>query len=708
VPVATQLRAHLSVLPVGVPDRGRLWGCFCLGEPCLAQPVLYGVPDVNPPAASTLGVPCIADFSAPVAAANLLGFWDSQNHGPYGHWNAGGVTGGPLQPYPGSEVAQYLSWFMATNSRRNAACATVASDTWGRANARTGATAGTRQSDIVPGIVEYVRWDAAFHPFAGGISQPPLPARKAGYDWRLKTYLAPSFPPDVRQFVYDATRYFPFAPLLATFQHWHLTFLCAENGIEYYDWLPPVSGTDDPAFAPNYSGGGTPPAEQWNGDNLGHAVVVVDALQRSACSSPPRDWFVVHDGIPNTGTNVAVPFFYDEAFDFKTWLTSYSGVEDVVIEPDLAIDAAGHRHVVWGGGPMNTPEQQIFYAGNAASGALEGTFVDYGKDPAIAIDPNNGHATVAFIEGFYRVRSTTNQFGYWSSEDVSTSSPPISRSPAIAIDSLSNSHVIWQAGCDEVDGCPWVDVRLYWSDKPAGGSWGTTQPLYDIDDPDVSPEMIAPNFDPDLAVHGADAYLVYDHGHEEIKLLSGTIIAGEITWDPGSLQTVNVATGHPVGAPKIAVDDDGDVYVVWSDQRSGVWQTYHQARRAGSWLAADLVLSTASTSATEPDLALRNTPSGTYVDVVWEEELPAGNYEVVTGSLFAAASGDLSYPGAVTNRSATAAPSRSPALAYNPVADTVDLAWADDSVRLLPEAGLAGLLAGIAALAALRRDRRTR
>jgi hypothetical protein len=37
----------------------------------IAQPFMMwsGVPDANPPTVSTLGVPCIQDFSAPTAAA---------------------------------------------------------------------------------------------------------------------------------------------------------------------------------------------------------------------------------------------------------------------------------------------------------------------------------------------------------------------------------------------------------------------------------------------------------------------------------------------------------------------------------------------------------------------------------------------------------------------------------------------------------------
>jgi hypothetical protein len=333
---------------------------------------------------------------------------------------------------------------------------------------------------------------------------------------------------------------------------------------------------------------------------------------------------------------------------------------------------------------------------------LAGTQIDYGSDPSIAIDPNTGHVAVAFVQ-WPGIRMTTNALGSWNREDVANTGP-VPRNPAIAIDSASNTHVVWQVGCDESGLCPWGGdyVRLYWNDKPAGGSWGTTQELFGPDDPNGSPERYSPNFDADLAVHGTQAYLVYDHGHGEIKYLEGSISGGAITWDADSLRTVNVTTGHPVRAPKIAVDDDGDVYVVWSDQPSGVWQTYLQARRAGSWLAADLALSAAYISATAPDLMVRTAQGGTQIFAAWEEEFPAGNYEIVSVSIFDDGSAGILIPSSTENHSASPAPSRTPALAYNAALGTVDIAWADDSVMLLPEPGWAGLLTAIAALAALR------
>src|SRR5262249_26854958 len=148
--------------------------------------------------------------------------------------------------------------------------------------------------------------------------------------------------------------------------------------------------------------------------------------------------------------NVAVPMFYDE-LEGLTWLTSYTWMEDPAIEPDLAVDVSGHRHVVWEGSPFYRIGPAIYYEGNATPGAaLTGAQIAaWGSDPSIAIDPNDGHVAVAFSAGS-ELRVTTNSSGNWNSESISSYSPP-PRNSSIAIDSASNTHVVWQAGCDESD-----------------------------------------------------------------------------------------------------------------------------------------------------------------------------------------------------------------------------------------------------------------
>jgi hypothetical protein len=213
--------------------------------------------------------------------------------------------------------------------------------------------------------------------------------------------------------------------------------------------------------------------------------------------------------------------------------------------------------------------------------------------------------------------------------------------------------------------------------------------------------------DADLATDGSDLFLVYDRDHSAIRYIEGSVSGGSTTWNGASHQTVNVTSGQAVRVPAIGVDSNSDAYVVWSDQRTGTWQTVHQARNLSSWLGADLGVSTATSSATQPDLASRTDGSGTYAYVAWEEELPAGNYEIQFTALHNDGAGTTTSYGTV-NLSNSAPPSRTPALAYDPAVPEVDIAWADDPVTL-PEPGAAAMGgAGALLLGLLHRVRQRR
>jgi hypothetical protein len=655
--------------------------------------VIPGVPDANQPPSNALGVPCTQDFSAPIAAADIVAWWDSY---PYHSENAAGVAGG----LPGGDLAGYLSWFMATNSRRDSACVAGAAHAWGRTSARSGATAGTRNGDVAPGILEYVRWDGGLHPFSGGVSQPPLPSKSA-YDWAVKTRLPGPGPSGAYDFLHNLTDQLYLAPVLVTFRHWNLAYLCAEGGIEYYDWLAPVSGTGDPGFHPSYAGGGTPPAEEWNDDNLGHAAAAVGLRMgsRPSCAATTRDfWIIVHDAIPNTATNVAVPLFYDDRQEL-TWITSSTAISPFTsLDPDVAVDAAGNRHVVWWQTRQNSEE--VMYARNPAAGVPigSGTSIPNGRNPSIAIDPNTGLIAIAYCQAYDLSVQTSSDGGASWSGSVTPGQGGACRKTSIAIDSTSAMHVVWQDGCEFETPCP-IEPLLAYVDKPAGGSWGPAREVF----PEPSGLYTHRQYDPDLTARGNRLYLVYDHGHGEIAYLEGNVSGGETTWDPDSRRAVNAASGQPVRAPALAVDAGGDVYVAWSDERSGTWQTYHQARRSGSWLPGDLALSAGATAVIAPRIALHSAAGATQVHAAWQQELPAGNYEVATATVVHDGTGGIVGPSPVTNRSATAATSRAPAIAFNEPAAEVDLAWVEqDSVTTLPEPGALGMFAGIAAMGALR------
>ncbi|MHC4067244.1 MAG: hypothetical protein ACYSUI_22455, partial [Planctomycetota bacterium] len=471
------------------------------------------VPDANQPPAITIGTPCVDDFCTPTSGANVIQYWDSVMN----HRNAVGAAAGLTT----NELSEYLSWFMATNGRRDAICAPTAADQWGRTNARSSGTAGTVATDAGPGIFEYVRWDDRLYRLEGTLPQPPLPGGKAAYNWRVETELASGFPnpADLLQAYrdeIDAGR-----PNLVSFEHWHLAFLCLDAGIEYYEWLPPVPGTNDPGFNPEYSEGGEVPNEEWNPENLGHMATGVgyNLVYQPVCSAaPPQDWIIVHDNFAPTGTDVAVPFLYDIPGN-QTWMTSLTSVApEAGHAPEVAVDAAGDHHVVWWDG-----DAQIYYEQKAVSGTLAGTAIKIGMQPDIAVDPLTGDIVIVFsklspllVPEIYA--ATSSDGGATWSADVLVSTVPNCgncREPSVVIDSSGHTHVAWEDDCDLIDHTCGADFEIFSNDKPAGGVWGAQQ--------QVTQDSFVPPFlddiDADLATDGSDVFLVYDRDQSDVTFL---------------------------------------------------------------------------------------------------------------------------------------------------------------------------------------------
>ena len=202
---------------------------------------------------------------------------------------------------------------------------------------------------------------------------------------------------------------------------------------------------------------------------------------------------------------------------------------------------------------------------------------------------------------------------------------------------------------------------------------------------------------------GSERRPVLGHGED----LEGSVTAGVTGWSGASSQTVNVTTGHSVRAPAIAVESNSDAYVVWSDKRSGTWQTYHQARNVSSWQVADVAVSGATTSATSPDIAVRSL-SGSHSYIAWEEEIPAGNYEIALTSIHNDGAGALT-PGGEANLSNTVHPSRTPAITHHAATPhEVDVVWAEDPVTLPEPHGAAAWLSCAVWVAWLHRRRNPR
>jgi len=244
------------------------------------------VPDTNqPPTATLITTLLITNFCAPIAMANVLEYWDDVAN----HANAQNVTAGLIP----ETVAEYLGWFMDTNNN-------------GSPDRGNGPHLGTKDKDIAPGTLEFVRWDAAHNP--PGITAPPfpLPAGKLGYNWSvlMSCLIDPVLSLNLYKNEINAGR-----PLVVSFDYWNPV----DKHIAVTD---PESGETIDVFAWNITNPGgshyPDPEEYWVTNDIGHAVTGVGYILNwdpdGAGSLLPQDYVIVHDNWPTTPKNVAIPW----------------------------------------------------------------------------------------------------------------------------------------------------------------------------------------------------------------------------------------------------------------------------------------------------------------------------------------------------------------------------------------------------------------
>jgi hypothetical protein len=224
-----------------------------------------------------------------MAAVNITEYWDVVMQDP----NATGVDAG----LAARTAAEYIGYFMDTNNFGSPA----------RING-TGLPAanGTYTLDELPGLSDFVRWDAT-HLFT--TPPPNLPPGKTGYDWTF-TYTDVLTIGTPAGFAFCATEIDAGRPVKIDFLYWNpvptgTQVVDPESGdvIEFCGWGQPESGSQDPDHT-----------EHWNlqqgPTGIGHAVTGVGYYRQldpdGAGPLPLTDYIVVHDNWANTPVHLAI------------------------------------------------------------------------------------------------------------------------------------------------------------------------------------------------------------------------------------------------------------------------------------------------------------------------------------------------------------------------------------------------------------------
>jgi len=273
--------------------------------------------------------------------------------------------------------------------------------------------------------------------------------------------------------------------------------------------------------------------------------------------------------------------------------------------PSIAMDNSGNVHVVWvdgTDGPWGTDLEIMYVNYSSSAGWSNVTVISDGfggvywndgssYDPSIAID-NSGNVHVVWDDTTAGPWGTDREIMYvnysssagWSNATVISDgfggvywNDGVSECPSIAIDNSGNVHVVWH---DTTNG-PWgTDYEIMYVNYYSSAGWSNAtvisdgfEGVYWNDGFSELPSIAIDNggnvhvvWDDDTAgPWGTDNKIMYVKYSSSAGWSNATVISdgfGGVYWnDGGSYES------------SIAVDNGGNVHVVWEDYTAGPWGT---------------------------------------------------------------------------------------------------------------------------------------
>jgi hypothetical protein len=177
--------------------------------------------------------------------------------------------------------------------------------------------------------------------------------------------------------------------------------------------------------------------------------------------------------------------------------------------------------------------------------------------------------------------------------------------PAIAVDPSGNAYAVWED--QRVPG----ESDIYFSYRPAGGSWGSN---VRVDD------------DAGTASVGNPSIVVDPSGNAYAVWTDGRTGGGDIYFayrPAGGSWGTNVGVNDDEGtayqaAPSIAVDASGNAYALWKDGRNDFGDIYFAYRPAGGSWATNVKVNDDPGTAWQADPSIAVDPSGNAY-AVWQD-----------------------------------------------------------------------------------------
>jgi len=285
--------------------------------------------------------------------------------------------------------------------------------------------------------------------------------------------------------------------------------------------------------------------------------------------------------------------------------------------PGVAVDSLGHLHVAWSD---DTPGNAEIYYKKSTDGGATWTVskrltwtLGYSTAPAIAVD-SSGTLHVAWQEHTLTNREiyykkSPDEGATWTASQRLTWTSSYSESPAIAVDSSLNPHLVWHGAT------PGYWQVYYKKSTDGGANWTTSRRLTWTSGNSYVSAVCA---DAPAALH----VIYYDHSPGNAEIYYRKSLDGGASWKTSQRLTWNSGFS---GYPALAIDASGDLHVVWQDDTPGNEEIYYKTSTDGgaTWPNSQRLTWTSGGSY-YPSIAAA--ASGD-LHVVWEDGTP-GNGEI--------------------------------------------------------------------------------
>lgn len=224
---------------------------------------------------------------------------------------------------------------------------------------------------------------------------------------------------------------------------------------------------------------------------------------------------------------------------------------------------------------------------------------------------------------------------YWNDQ--------LSSSPLIAIDIYGNLHVVWH---DDTDG-PWgVDSEIMYAKYSISAGWSNVtviSDLYGWNDGDSVKPSIATDSNGNVHVAweddtdgpwGIDSEIMYANYSSSVGWSNPVVISdlyGGVEWNDGNS-----------GNSSIAIDNDGDIYVVWDDNTDTIWGPDSEIMLAKfspsiGWSNASVISDNFGGQSwndgwsRDPSIAIDNDKN---IHVVWQDDTDHGSWGTDTEIMY--------------------------------------------------------------------------